>query len=143
MRSTAVIGEYRGSGVGAPLLALGLGLASLGVGAATGDDLLAAYQGQGAGPFSAAAGQQAWTATHQTEGESRSCVTCHGSDLTKPGKHATSGKPIEPLAVSANPRRLTDRAKVEKWFGRNCRWTLGRECTPQEKGDFLKYIQSR
>ncbi|MBV5273127.1 MAG: DUF1924 domain-containing protein, partial [Lamprocystis purpurea] len=75
-------------------------------------------------------------------GEQRSCVTCHGTDLTKPGKHATTGKPIEPLAVSANSERLTDPAKVEKWFGRNCRWTLGRDCTPQEKGDFVRYIQS-
>ncbi len=108
-----------------------------------GDELLATYQGQGAGPFSAAAGQKAWTQAHQTEGESRSCTTCHGADLTKTGKHATTGKVIDPLAVSANSKRLTDPAKVEKWFGRNCRWTLARDCTPQEKGDFVKYIQSR
>jgi hypothetical protein len=125
-------------------LAVGLGLGTPLVSAATGDDLLATYQGQGAGPFSAAAGARAWTAKHQPEGsgEQRSCVTCHGTDLTKSGKHATTGKPIEPLAVSANSERLTDPAKVEKWFGRNCRWTLGRDCTPQEKGDFVRYIQS-
>jgi len=126
------------------ILALSIGAAGFTgtTAAAPGDDSLATYQGQGAGPFSAAAGGQAWTAKHQTEGESRSCTTCHGTDLTKPGKHATTGKVIEPLAVSTNPERLTDRAKVEKWLGRNCRWTLGRDCTPQEKGDFLKYIQS-
>ncbi|WP_020506033.1 DUF1924 domain-containing protein [Lamprocystis purpurea] len=125
-------------------LAVGLGLGTQLVSAATGDDLIATYQGQGAGPFSAAAGARAWTTKHQPEGagEQRSCVTCHGTDLTKPGKHATTGKPIEPLAVSANSERLTDPAKVEKWFGRNCRWTLGRDCTPQEKGDFVRYIQS-
>jgi hypothetical protein len=111
--------------------------------AAPGDGSLATYQGQGAGPFSAAAGEKAFTARHQTEGESRRCTTCHGTDLTKPGKHAKTGKPIDPLAVSVNPKALTDPAKVEKWLGRNCRWTLGRDCTPQEKGDFVTYFQSR
>ena len=124
-------------------LSLSLGLAGFAVAAAAanGDDLLATY-GKSAGPFSAAAGQRVWTDKHQTEGEARSCVTCHGTDLTKPGKHATTGKVIEPMAVSADPKRLTDPAKVEKWFGRNCKWTLGRECTPQEKGDVVKYLQS-
>ena len=123
-------------------LAIGGGVLANTATAAPGDDLLATYQGQGAGPFTAAAGAPAWTAKHQTEGESRSCTTCHGTDLTQSGKHAATGKPIEPLAVSANPKRLTDPAKVEKWLGRNCRWTLGRDCTPQEKGNFIKYIQS-
>jgi hypothetical protein len=26
---------------------------------------------------------------------------------------------------------------------RNCRWTLGRECTPAEKDDFISFIQTR
>jgi hypothetical protein len=126
-------------------LAIALGAAAPLAGAATGDDLLTTYQGQGGGPFSAAAGERAWTAQHQPEGADgpRSCATCHGTDLTKTGKHAATGKAIEPLAVSANPKRLKDPAKVEKWFGRNCRWTLGRDCTPQEKGDFVRYIQSQ
>lgn len=126
-------------------LALAIGAAGLSgsAAAAPGDDSLATYQRQGAGPFSAAAGERAFTVKHQTEGESRSCTTCHGTDLTKPGKHAKTGKPIDPLAVSANPKGLADPAKVEKWLGRNCRWTLGRDCSPQEKGDFVTYFQSR
>jgi hypothetical protein len=47
------------------------------------------------------------------------------------------------MAKSVNPQRLTDPGKAEKWFGRNCRWTLGRDCTPQEKGDFVALIRSR
>lgn len=107
--------------------------------------LIAAYQASGAGPFDAAAGERAWTTEHRPAGakEPRSCATCHGIDLTRPGRHATTGKVIEPLAVSANPKRLTDAEKVELWFGRNCRWTLGRDCTPQEKGDFVRLIESR
>ena len=44
------------------------------------------------------------------------------------------------MAPSVNPKRLTDRSKIEKWFKRNCKWTLGRECTPQEKGDILTFL---
>ena len=113
--------------------------------AAPGGDLIATYQRLGAGPFQAAAGGRAWTQEQSPAGAdgSRSCATCHGADLTQPGRHATTGKPIEPMAVSVNPKRLTDPAHVEKWFGRNCRWTLGRDCTPQEKGDFVRLIQSK
>ena len=68
------------------------------------------------------------------EGE-RSCTTCHGTDQAKPGRHQRTGKVIESMAPSVNPQRLTDVAKIEKWFVRNCKWTLGRECSAQEKGD--------
>ncbi len=113
--------------------------------AVPGEDLIAAYQRLGAGPFDATAGVRAWAQEHRPTGAEglRSCATCHGTDLTRSGRHATTGKPIEPMAVSTNPKRLTDPAHVEKWFGRNCRWTLGRECSPQEKGDFVRLIQSR
>jgi hypothetical protein len=113
--------------------------------AAPGEDLITAYQRLGAGPFTSAAGGRAWAQEQRPAGAdaSRSCATCHGIDLTRPGRHATTGKAIEPMAVSTNPKRLTDPAQVEKWFGRNCRWTLGRECSPQEKGDFVRLIQSR
>ncbi len=47
------------------------------------------------------------------------------------------------MAVSVNATRLSDPKKVEKWFLRNCKWTFGRECTPQEKGDFIDYMTSR
>jgi hypothetical protein len=93
----------------------------------------------------ATAGAAAWTQQHpQTDGSpARSCASCHTDDLTRPGKHAKTGKPIEPMAPSVNPERLTDPAKVEKWLGRNCRWTLGRECTAAEKADFLAYIETQ
>jgi len=54
-----------------------------------------------------------------------------------------TAKRIEPMAPSVNPERLTDPAKIEKWFGRNCEWTIGRDCTTQEKADFLAFIQSK
>jgi hypothetical protein len=91
------------------------------------------------------AGAAGWVKEYpQTDGSKpRSCLTCHGRDLTQPGRHANTGKVIEPLAPSVNPRRLTDSAKIEKWLGRNCRWTLGRECTVGEKADFIAYIKTQ
>jgi hypothetical protein len=68
------------------------------------------------------------------------CGTCHGNDLKQNGKHNKSGKVIEPMASSVNPDRYTDLEKVEKWFTRNCKQVLKRECTAQEKGDVLRYL---
>ncbi len=92
-----------------------------------------------------AAGRAGWTTEHpQSDGSpARSCATCHGRDLTVPGRQANTGKVIEPLAPSVNPKRLTDPAKIEKWLLRNCKWTLGRECTATEKADFIAYIKTQ
>ncbi len=68
------------------------------------------------------------------------CTACHTSNPANVGQHAITGKAIRPLAVSANPERFTDPAKVEKWFGRNCKEVIGRACTPAEKADFVAYM---
>jgi hypothetical protein len=108
-------------------------------------DLLKQYESQGASSFNAATAQAMWTQpfTDAKTGEKRHCSLCHSEDLKRIGKHAVTGKAIEPLAPSANPKRLTDAEHVEKWFARNCKWTLGRECTAQEKGNFLVMIRSK
>ena len=51
-----------------------------------------------------------------------------------------AGKAIEPMAVSASSARFTDIDKTEKWFTRNCKTVLGRDCSLQEKGDFITYL---
>jgi hypothetical protein len=68
------------------------------------------------------------------------CTACHTDDPARPGRHAVTGKDIKPLSPSANPERFTDAAKVEKWFKRNCKEVVGRECTPGEKADFIAYV---
>jgi cytochrome c553 len=99
------------------------------------------FKADGASSFSAEHGKQGWTKeVVSKEGEKRSCTTCHDPDITKPGKHATTKKVIEPMSASVNAERFTDLKKIEKWFKRNCEWTWGRECTAQEKGDFLKFL---
>jgi hypothetical protein len=107
------------------------------------EEIIKIYEANGAGPFSAQQGREQWgrIIENANKGQSRSCADCHGSDLKKPGRHAKTGKRIEPMAPSINSQRLTDAKKVEKWFKRNCKWTWGRACTEQEKGDFLRYLQ--
>lgn len=108
------------------------------------DELLEQYRSAGAGEFSAVAGEQLWhtSYSHDKAPNSRSCATCHTSDPQSIGEHVRTGKSIKPMARSMNFDRFTDRAKVEKWFKRNCKWTLGRECSVQEKGDLLVYLRS-
>jgi len=109
------------------------------------DDLLKHYTELGAANFSAEAGEAFFdrAVIDAKTGEPRKCTLCHTTDLRRTGKHATTGKVIEPLAPSVNPKRLTDARDIEKWLARNCKWTLGRECTPQEKGDVLVMIRGR
>ena len=71
-----------------------------------------------------------------------SCATCHTSDLKKSGKTLV-GKAIEPLAPSANPKRLTDVKETEKWLARNFKQVYGREGTAKEKGDVLTFISKQ
>jgi hypothetical protein len=108
-------------------------------------DLLRDYQARGAAAFSAREAETFWSrpTADAASGELRRCSTCHGEDLRRGGKHATTGKAIEPMAPSVNPKRLADAEKIEKWFARNCKWTLGRECTPQEKGNVLVMIRDK
>jgi mono/diheme cytochrome c family protein len=67
------------------------------------------------------------------------CAGCH-TDNPKRAGQTRVGKRIEPLAPAANPVRFTDAAKVEKWFRRNCQDVLQRECSAQEKGDFIVWL---
>ncbi len=78
---------------------------------------------------------------HQKSGKTRSCVDCHTTSITQPGRHIRTGKTIRPISPAVEARRFSSTKKVEKWFKRNCKWTLGRPCTAQEKGDILSYIQ--
>jgi hypothetical protein len=107
------------------------------------DNLLDEYRQAGAAPFDAARGQRFWVAAFTPNGADRPrrCASCHTSDPRQAGRHLRSGKAITPLAPSVNPRRLTDMANIQKWFRRNCKWTLGRECTAGEKGDVLAYLR--
>jgi cytochrome c553 len=68
------------------------------------------------------------------------CTSCHGEDPSKGGRHVVTDKPIKPLAPSANSERFTDLAKAEKWFRRNCKEVVGRDCAAAEKADFIAFL---
>jgi hypothetical protein len=107
--------------------------------AASANTILDGYQAEVKGTFSAAAGEKLYKTVGPTQ---LACASCHTDSPKAAGKHAKTNKAIDPLAPSANPKRFTDAAQVEKWFKRNCNDALGRACTTQEKGDFMTYVLS-
>lgn len=114
--------------------------------AATPQELLKQYEAQAKQEIAAFPGFSAdrgasffRTERVHSDGKKVSCSTCHTSDPRNQGK-TRANKVIEPIAPIANPQRFTDAAKVEKWFGRNCKDVLERACTAQEKGDYIQYL---
>lgn len=88
-------------------------------------------------PGSAPRGERFFNTRH---GGEWSCASCHGQPPTAQGKHASTGKAIAPLAPAFNPKAFTETAKVDKWFRRNCKDVLARECSAAEKADVLAYL---
>ena len=127
------------------LSSLGLFIVSVSMAATPVEELLQKYRHQGAANVSAAAGKAFWNQRFRPANASqdRSCTSCHTSNLRQEGKHAVTGKPIKPLAPSVMSKRLTNPTKIRKWLRRNCSWTLGRECSPQEKANVLTYLKDQ
>lgn len=124
---------------GAAILIIGLQMhAALGASPAA-TTLLTEFEPSARTPFSAEAGSNTW----MRDLNGRSCTSCHSASVLVSGRHERTGKVIEPMAPSVNPARLTDVKKVRKWFKRNCKWTFGRECTAQEKGDILVWLSDQ
>lgn len=114
--------------------------------AATPQELLKQYEVQAKqenpafSGFSAERGARFYrTERNHSNGQKVSCATCHTADPRHQGK-TRANKVIEPMASIINPQRFTDAAKVEKWFGRNCKDVLERACNAQEKGDYIQYL---
>ena len=105
--------------------------------AATPAELLTGYSAQAGQPANAVKGEAFFKASH---GQEWQCTSCHGKSPMSDGHHAGTNKAIEPLAPAANAKRFTDNAKAEKWFRRNCKDVLARECTAAEKADVLAWL---
>ena len=127
-------------------IALLLGFAALSTAAygETPQDLLQTWRAQARSQSPQFAGFSAerGRSLYFTQPADWSCSTCHTTDPRSDGRHAVTSKPIKPLSPLVNPARFSDAAKVEKWFRRNCRDVLKRECTVVEKGDLLTYLTS-
>lgn len=100
---------------------------------------LSHWSAQAGSPGNADKGRTFFTTRH---GGEWSCASCHGTPPTAQGKHASTSKSIAPLAPAFNPKAFTDIAKVDKWFRRNCKDVLSRECSAGEKADLLAYLNS-
>lgn len=127
-----------------PLLMTALTLCVTGTWAAETPASLMAQYAQAAGVTVPALSATRGAALYRTEHPGRnaqpvSCASCHTASPKQAGRTRV-GKRIEPLAPAANPERFTDAAKVEKWFRRNCMDVLQRECSAQEKGDFIAWL---
>jgi len=120
-------------------------VAALATGANAGprEDIIAGFTNQGAGAPNPASGEKMFNTVFGTgKPDTPGCTTCHGKDPHQSGQTRT-GKSIDPMAVSKTPDRFTDKAKVDKWFLRNCQGVIGRECTAQEKVDFISFMMTQ
>ena len=97
------------------------------------------FTAQAGAQADAGRGQQFFATRHAGEW---SCSSCHGQPPLGAGKHADTGKVLEPLAPAANPKAFTLTTRVDKWFRRNCNDVLKRECSAAEKADVLAYLLS-
>lgn len=124
------------------LLATLLSIAATCATAETPGRIGAAYAGaQGAGYVaSATRGAEFYARRFGVSEKMPACTACHTAQAGQAGQHAITGKAIKPLAPAANQERFSDPAKVEKWFKRNCKEVVGRECTSGEKADFIAYM---
>lgn len=121
------------------LIALALAQNAL---AQTPAEFVAGYSAEAGAGFGADAGrgqafaQRNWSVSAKLA----SCTACHTDNPRNPGRHAVTGKAIQPLSPAVNPERFSDPAKVEKWFKRNCKEVVGRACTAAEKADFIQFV---
>lgn len=122
---------------------LSLGLLFAGAAAAeTPRDFLGRFEteARSAQPGFAASPQRGEKFFHQPGTKDWGCSSCHTDNPNAVGKHATTGKPIQPLAPAANAERFARADKVDKWFKRNCNDVLERACSPAEKADLIAYL---
>ena len=68
------------------------------------------------------------------------CSSCHTDNPKETGKHMDTEKPIKPLAIRANPERFSNREKTESNFSKHCRDLYEKDCSAQDKGDYLMYL---
>ena len=74
------------------------------------------------------------------KGKQVACASCHTANPANEGKHIVTGKPIRPLSPVVNAKRFADLDKVEKNFTDHCNDIISRDCTAQEKGNFIAYL---
>ena len=128
-----------GAAMAVAALLLGVGAMPVRAGDTSAAAQLARWQQAAGMPAHAARGQAFFNQRH---GGEWSCASCHGQPPTQAARHAATGKSIAALAPAFNTERFADSVKTDKWFRRNCKDVLARECTAAEKADVMAYLLS-
>ena len=90
-------------------------------------------------------GEQLWNKTFAGKAPytERRCASCHSNNLKDNGKHIRTHKNIAAMAPSVNSKSLSKVKNIKKWLKRNCKWTLGQECSVQQKADLISFISQQ
>jgi hypothetical protein len=73
-------------------------------------------------------------------GKETACASCHTTNPADSGKHTVTGKAIRPLSPVVNTKRFSDFDKVEGQFTKHCNDILGKDCTPEDKANYITYL---
>jgi len=92
--------------------------------------------------LNAEAGRAFFIKKHTVNGKQVACTDCHGDNPAAIGKHSETKKKIASLSPAVNPKRFSNLKKTEETFDKHCNDILERNCTSQEKGDYIVYILS-
>lgn len=90
--------------------------------------------------LSATDGQAFFNQKVTVKGKEVACASCHTANPADAGKHIVTGKPIRPLSPVVNPKRFSNTDKVEANFTKHCNDIIERDCTAQEKGNYIAYL---
>ncbi|HCI52260.1 MAG TPA: hypothetical protein DE312_02835 [Gallionella sp.] len=90
--------------------------------------------------LSADDGKEFYTRKQMVKGKDLACSTCHTDNPANKGKHNESGKEIQPMAPSANPKRFSDLNESAKGFTKHCKQVYGKDCSAKDKGNFIAYV---
>jgi hypothetical protein len=90
--------------------------------------------------LSADEGRAFYTKKIVVAGKDLSCSACHTDNPANVGKHNESGKAIQPMSPVVNPKRFSEVQKSEKGFTKHCKDLYGKDCSAQDKGNFITYV---
>lgn len=92
--------------------------------------------------LNAKSGREFYVQKHKVNGKDMACTDCHTDNPAAEGKHSETGKKIASLSPAVNPKRFSNMKKTEETFDKHCVEVLLRNCTAQEKGDYIVYLLS-
>lgn len=92
--------------------------------------------------LSAEAGRAFYIKKVEVAGKDLACAACHTDNPANPGKHNETGKPIKPMAPAVNTKRFSSVQKSAAAFTKHCKDLYAKDCSAQDKGDFITYLLS-